>query len=233
MEKPNSYNIQDEDIVCSLQKYKEVHKRTARVLRTLVNIQVNDYVIPKGPSGESPVDFEIMQGQQINPQTELMDMLEQMAINSTDVPIELIQARQSIDYAVQLTMTNSKFLRKVYNRQAKFQKFCTAIVTKIYNAEYNEDTTLTVNLPPPMFLNISNTNQIISNTKEYVNSIWEEDTAEEKDETVKSIYKRKLLQYHLGSYININKHRELYEQARQEAMVNRQEISDDNSEGGY
>lgn len=171
-------------------------------------------------------------GQQIDPKTELLDMLKQMAISSTDVPLEVIQARQSIDYAVQLTMTNSRFLRKVYNRQARYQKFCSSIMTKIYNSEYDEETILTVTLPPPMFLNISNTNQIINNTKEYVNSIWEDDTAEETDEVVKVIYKRKLLQYHLGSYININKHQELYDQAKQEAALKKKEAGTEQDSGG-
>ena len=152
-----------------------------------------------------------------------MNILEEMAINSTDVPLELIQARQSMDYAVHYTMTNSKFLRKIYNRQSKYQKFCSSIVTKIYNAEFNEDTELTVSLPPPMFLNITNTNQIINNTREYVESIWAEDTSDETDEIFKAIYKRKLLNYHLGSYIDIAKHEELRNKAWQEARLKRDE----------
>ena len=199
--------------------------RQVENINNVLNIigRFNDYVIPLGPSGDSPVQFDIISGQNIDIKTDLMDKLEEMAINSTDVTLELIQARQSIDYAVQLTMTNSKFLRKVYNRQAKYQKFCSEILTKLYNGEYNEESSLTVSLPPPMFLNITNTNQIITNTRDYVESIWAEDVADETDEVFKVIYKRKLLNYHLGSYIDISKHEEIKNQAKQEAALKRSE----------
>lgn len=187
----------------------------------------NDFVIPRSSSNETPVEFEIMPGQQINPQTELMEELESMAINATDVPLEVIQSRQSIDYAMQLTMSNSKFLRKTYNRQARYQRYLSDICTKLYNAEYEEDTRLVVTLPPPMFLNITNTNQIITNTKDYVNSIWEDDVSDIEDEITKNIYKRKLLQFHLGTYINVAKHQELLDQAKQEAALKKNEVSGD------
>lgn len=188
----------------------------------------NDFVIPKSASNESPVDFEIMPGQDIRPPSELMEILENMAINSTDIPVELINSLQSVDYASRLTMSNSKFLKAVYNRQGKFQKFMSRIISIIYNSEYNTQSRLSVTLPPPMFLNLNNTNQLISNTKEYVNSIWEEDTSDVEDETVKNIYKRKLLQYHLGSYINVAKHQELFKEAEQEAKAKQKEVSGDN-----
>lgn len=123
----------------------------------------NDYIIPRGPNGDAPIDFEVMQGQDVNPQTELMQKLEEMAINPTDVPIELIQARQSVDYAMTYTMSNSKFLRKVYHRQAQFQIPLSNLFTKLYNAEYNETAKIYIKLPPPMFLSITNTDQLSNN----------------------------------------------------------------------
>lgn len=123
----------------------------------------NDYIIPRGSNGDAPIDFEVMQGQDVNPQTELMQKLEEMAINPTDVPIELIQARQSVDYAMTYTMSNSKFLRKVYHRQAQFQTPLSNLFTKLYNAEYNETAKIYIKLPPPMFLSITNTDQLSNN----------------------------------------------------------------------
>src|SRR5574344_1767116 len=101
-----------------------------------------------------------------------MTMLEEMSVNSTDVPMEMIQMRNSVDYASQLTMSSSKFLRKVYNRQSKFQVNITRIFNKIYNNEFVDDNvTLSVSLPPPMFLNITNTNQMMTNVNEYSQSV--------------------------------------------------------------
>jgi hypothetical protein len=127
-----------------------------------------------------------------------------MAVNSTDVPIELIQARQSMDYAVQYTMTNSKFLRKIYHRQGQYQKFLSIIVTRIYNYEYQENVDLTVTLPPPIFLNITNTSQIINNTSDFASAIAEVRMAEEQNEVKKAIFTKKVKEYYLGSYLDTN-----------------------------
>ena len=125
----------------------------------------NDLVIPRSASGEAPVDFEVIQGQQIDIKDDLMNMLEEMAVNATDVPFEVIQSRQQVDYATHLTMTNTKFLQKIYNRQGKTQKIFSRIVSKIYNYEYNMDTdkhdSITVQLPPPIYLNAQNSSQIV------------------------------------------------------------------------
>lgn len=178
----------------------------------------NDYVVPRNSSGESPIDFEVMQGQQIEFKTELMTVLEEMAVNSTDVPLEMIQMRQSVEYATQLTMTSSKFLRKVYNRQAKYQKNLTRIFSKLYRNEYKDDEVqLTVTLPPPMFLNITNTNQMVTNVQDYANSIAEIELAEEEDEMVKRLAVKSLTLYYLGSYLDLPAIEEVIKQARHEA----------------
>lgn len=178
----------------------------------------NDYVIPRSSSGESPIDFEVMQGQQVEFKTELMTVLEEMAINSTDVPIEMIQMRQSVEYATQLTMTSSKFLRKVYNRQAKYQQNLTRIFNRLYSNEYQDDgVTFTVTLPPPMFLNITNTNQMITNVQDYANSIAEIELAEEEDDLVKRLAVKALTLHYLGSYLDLPQIEDVIKQAKQEA----------------
>ena len=57
---------------------------------------------------------------------------------------------------------------------------------------------------------------------------------DEQDEIFKAIYKRKLLNYHLGSYIDISKHEEIRNRAKQEAALKRSETSSGGGEeGGY
>lgn len=179
----------------------------------------NDYLIPTNGSNEPPINFEVMQGQQINMPTELMDSLEEMAVNSTDVPIELIQARQSMDYAVQYTMTNSKFLRKVYNRQGKYQNFLAVIISKIYNYEYNENVDLKVALPPPVFLNITNTSQIITNTSDFANGIVEIRMGAETNDKKKAIFAKKVKEYYLGSYLDTTMLDKFEDEAAQESSI--------------
>lgn len=186
----------------------------------------NDYIIPRGPSG-SPIDFEVMQGQSVEYQSELMTMLEEAAVNSTDVPMEMIQMRNSVDYASQLTMSSSKFLRKVYNRQSKFQKNITRIVNKIYNNEFEDNITLTVMLPPPMFLNITNTNQMMTNVNEYSQSVAQLILDPDEEETVKNEVIREINKYNLGSYLNIPELEEIAHKAKQRMAAN---TNNDNEE---
>lgn len=205
-------------------------KKTNFNIRQIENIQqvmniigrFNDFVIPVGPSGDKPIDFEVLQGQQINTQPELMDKLEEMAINSTDVPLELITARRSIDYVAQLNMTNSKFLRKVFKSQAKFQVFLSVLMTKLYNAEYMENAEITVKLPPPMFLNIVNTNQLMDNTNSMTDNIvniYCPDQTDDSNGVVKAIFSRNLKLYYLRSYIDSDMVESILEKSKQEAKI--------------
>lgn len=186
----------------------------------------NDYIIPKGPSGP-PIDFEVMQGQTIEYQSELMTMLEEAAINSTDVPMEMIQMRQSVEYAAQLTMSSSKFLRKVYNRQSKFQKPITRIINKIYNNEYDDNITINVILPPPMFLNITNTNQMMTNVNEYSSSVAQLLLDPNEEDDVKNYVVQQINKYNLGTYLNLPELDEIVKKAKQEVAKNKIEESEE------
>lgn len=200
--------------------------RQFKSINSVLNItgRFNDYIIPTNAAGEAPIQFEVVPGQTVEIKNELLDLLEEMAVNSTDVPLELIQARQSMDYATHYTMSNIKFLRKAYKRQGQYQQFLTQLITKIYNCEYNESLQLQVTLPPPMFLNVTNTNQIITNTKEYVQSMVEMDLGEDADPLLKKIYEQDLNEYHLGTYIDTKKNKLILDRARIKAKIEKEKI---------
>lgn len=185
----------------------------------------NDYIIPRGPSGNSPIDFEVMQGQSVEYQTEFMTMLEEMSINSTDVPMEMIQMRNSVDYSSQLTMSSSKFLRKVYNRQSKFQMNLTRIFNKIYNNEFDDNIQTSVILPPPMFLNITNTNQMMTNVNEYSQSVAQLILDPDEEEPVKNEVIREINKFNLGSYLNIPELEDIAHKAKQRIAAESNEKS--------
>ena len=187
----------------------------------------NDYIIPRSPGGQAPIDFEVMQGQQVEWQTEFMTSLEEMAINSTDVPMEMIQMRNSVDYSSQLTMSSSKFLRKVYNRQSKYQKNLTRIFNKIYNNEFDDNIQLSVVLPPPMFLNITNTNQMMTNVNEYSQSVAQLILDPDEQDPIKNEVIREINKYNLGSYLNIQELEDIAHKAKQHVAA---ATNDDNQE---
>lgn len=187
----------------------------------------NDYVIPMNTSGDPPIQFEVMPGQQFDVKTDLMDMLEESAVNTTDVPIELIQARRSMDYAIEYSMSNSKFFKKVIARQASFQRYITRMITMIYNYEYERNDLIEITLPPPLFLSITNTNQIVTNANELATAITDMETSQDSDdpETI-TLFTRNLKRHFLGTYLPMATISSLLEKARIDAA----KMKADNSE---
>ena len=201
-------------------------------INSVLNItgRFNDYIIPRGSDGQSPIEFEVMQGQNIEIKTELLNLLEESAINVTGVPIELIQNRQSPDYAMQLTMSNSKFLRFAYSRQSDFQYQIAYLFTKLYNIEFNNNIRIKVILPPPLFINVTNTNQLIVNTNDYCENITNIVMADEQDELMKARVAKQLKIYHLGAYINMDMINKIIEEAKQESTRQTIAASDEGEE---
>lgn len=204
-------------------------------INNVLNItgRFNDYVIPTNASGDPPIQFEVMPGQNIETPTELMEQLQEMAINTTGIPIEIIQARQSIDYAMQLTMSSSKVLRFCYKRQELYQDLLTRFISPIYNYEYDESTIIDIVLPPPSFINITNTNQLVDNTKGFVQSLVEVEMADEQDEKLKSIYSRELFKHYIGTHLDISAHKNILDRAKILAKKESDESHSDDSMSDY
>lgn len=162
----------------------------------------NDHVIPVGPSGESPVNMEVLQGQDIKTNDDFLAQLEENAIGSTDVPLELVNAIRGIDYAVHYTMSNSKFLKIVYKDQTVCEHAFSTLLTRIYNSEYEANDEIELSLPAPSFLSMTNGANLVENAKSYINAILEVDMANEDDELRNSVA-RKLLRHFLPNHIDL------------------------------
>ena len=204
--------------------------RQIQNLNNILNItgRFNDFVIPVGQSGDAPIQFEVMPGQQFDINSDLYNMLEEMAVNSTGVPIELVQARNSPDFATQFTSSSIKIARTVFSRQAIVEEFMNAVCTKIYNCEYDDNTLVSTELPPPMILNITNTSQMISSTRDYVTQIadyeYEGDDSENADKK-KAEFIRKMMRSMLSSYVKVS----TVERFKQEAEMKIKNTSNDQS----
>ena len=176
-------------------------------MNSIFNIigKYNDHIIPMSQSGEPPITMEVMQGQQIETPTDLMDRMEEEAIESTDVPLEFVNSIRQVDFATRFSMSNSKFLRKVYKRQAICQRLFSNNFRKLYNFEYKEnDTSIHILLPVPAYLAMVNGQQLLDNVKNYVTSLAEI-ICVGKDDEVKNAYIAKLSRYYLGTYVDFDK----------------------------
>jgi len=204
-------------------------------LNTIFNVigKFNDHVIPVSQSGDHPIDFEVMQGQTVETPTDMMDRMEDMAVSSTDVPLEFIQSVNSVDYATRFTMSNSKFLRKVYKRQSICQKHFTQIFRKIYNFEYKEnDMSVKILLPAPAYLNMTNTQQLIDNAKSLTTALSDMRLATEEDEKVKQNFTMLFMQQQLGTYIDFSMVDDIIMQARLMANADKDDpdLADDGTD---
>ena len=153
--------------------------------------------------------MEVMEGQNIDPQQDLLDKLEENAISSTGIPYEMVVARLNLDFATQLTMSNSKFLRFVFKRQSLFEKHLTNIMSTIYNAENELESSVTVNciLPAPLMLNINNLNQIMQLVQDQAQAIADLEYTDTNDQSIdlkKAIFKKNYVHYKLGAYLKQN-----------------------------
>ena len=202
-------------------------------INNVLNItgKFNDFIIPTNASGDSPVQIEVMPGQQFTDNTDRMQQLKEMAINSTDVPFEIIQSRQSVDYAMQLSMSSSRFLRKVYHRQSLYTPFLERIVTKLYNYEFGKHEDLDVILPPPMFINMANTNQLVDNIKQFITTTTEYEMNNIEDEKLKNTYMNELFRYYVGTHVELDEHEKIFTRAM---MMTKEEAKpEEDNDNGY
>lgn len=198
-------------------------------LSNILNVvgRFNDMVIPLSASGDSPIQFELMQGQDIPIKTELMDLLESMAVNSTDVPLELVQNRSQVDYSQRLTMTNINFLRVCLKRQSRTQTMLTKLLNKIYLYEFGENENIKVLLPAPVYQHLTNMPTLVQNVADYANNIivmeyGEVDPDKPLDypqQLERNKFFRKICRHQLSTIINIDLLDEFKQQAKVEAAA--------------
>ena len=178
--------------------------RQIESMNNILNIvgKYNDYVIPIGPSGDAPIQFEVLQGQDINTPTDLMDKMEEMAINATGTPFEMVNSTFQQDFAVRFSMSNSRFLKFVYERQRRTSKIFSIIFTRLYNNEFGTQySEIQIQLPPPVYLTMTNNQQLLDNVSQMADKIIEYELSSAEDE-VKNEFKRLYIRNTLGTYID-------------------------------
>ena len=191
--------------------------RQIESMNNILNIvgKYNDYIIPVGPSGDPPIQFEVMQGQQIESPTDLMEKMEEAAVN-TIMPYEFVNATAQQDFATRFTMSNTRFMKTIFTRQRKTERFFSEIYTKIYNFEFGEkNSSIDIILPPPTYMTFTNNSQLIDNVIQMADKIVETEMAE-MDEDVKTEFKKLYIRENLGTYIDYS----LVERLRELAIVN-------------
>ena len=146
-------------------------------------------------------------------------MLEEMAVNQTGVSLEMVNSRYQESTATHLTMTNSRFLIKIYNRQKKYEKILSRIYTKIYQYEYQTKDILKVELPPPLMLNFQNITQILATANDMIQNIVMMSLGTEQNEMVKITASGKLMKYYFKSFLPMDDINKIIDEAKAEVKA--------------
>ena len=190
--------------------------RQIESMNNILNIigKYNDFIIPIGQSGDSPIQFETMQGQQTDTPTDLMEKMEEAAVNATSVPIELVNSYLQQDFATRFSMSSTRFVKSIFTRQTKTQNFVSKIYTKLYNFEYNENNPyIQVILPPPTYLTVTNTQQMIDSVNQLADKVTDVELAGENDD-VKAEFKKLYVRSFLSTYIDFDAVQKLLDTAK-------------------
>lgn len=215
-------------------KRSNFNLRQIENMNNIMNVtgRFNDLVIPQNANGESPVSFEIMPGQNVEVKTEFMNMLEEMAVNQTGVSLEMVNSRYQESTATHLTMSNARFLIKVYARQKLYEPILSAIYTKLYQYEYNTNSIVKVELPPPIMLNFTNTSQILSMSQELIQNIVQMKFGSSQNEQEKLAFTSLLMEYYYDSFLPMDKINAMADKAKAKTAANKPVSAGGGMDGG-
>ena len=216
-----------------MKSHSNMGMRQIESMNNILNIvgKYNDYIIPVGPSGDSPISFEVMQGQNIETPTDLMDRMQEEAINPI-CPMEMVNASMQADFATRYSMANVRYMKMIFARQAVTQRWISKSYTKAYNYEYFENYSyIEVLLPPPTYLTITNTQQMLDVVLQLSDKIIDSELGDETDET-KSEFKKLLLRNYLGTYLDFNNIERLIQTAKANVELKKNPKTDDGDESG-
>lgn len=162
--------------------------------------------IPTGRSGEKGIDFDILSGQDIQLNTDLMEKLWTNMINGTGVPSVIMNFINEADFAKTLQMANSKFLGRTISYQMDFNPSITELYQKLVkytNVQIPEDIVeqLIFRFNPPKTLNNINSSDIISVADQIVSAIIKAKIGEAESDDTTNILRDKMYDTLIREYL--------------------------------
>lgn len=112
---------------------RNIHLMDLFSYTTLINKIGNgtELYVPLGKGGERPIETEILQGQDIQINNELMELLRNSYILGTGVPSAIMNYLNEADFAKSIEVANSKMNGRVVNYQLDFNGPITEMYKKI------------------------------------------------------------------------------------------------------
>lgn len=119
--------------IARLQQSRQINISDLFSYTTLINKVGNGNAVymPTGRSGERPIETEILSGQDVQLNNDLLEMLKNAYITGTGVPAAILNYLNEADYAKTVEQNNSKFNARVINYQLDFNPSITDMYKRI------------------------------------------------------------------------------------------------------
>lgn len=186
----------------------------------------NEMYIPTGRTNERPIETEILSGQDIQLNSDLLEMLKNAYILATGVPAAIVNYLNEADFAKVVEQNNSKFNARVVNYQLDFNEGITEMYKKILRWSTNLPENIIDNfqftLQPPKTTASNAKSEAINafqTLSEFIVSLYYGDPNESTDPNFKEkvrIFKKKFAAEQLPM-LNMDKIEDLIESSEIEA----------------
>lgn len=134
--------------------------------------------MPRGKNGEKLVEFETMEGQDIDLNTPFEEMLKKMAVLGTGVPSVLMEYVDQVDYAKQIDSANLRMAGRTSSLQSDLEDPCTKLYRILIANSTLDDSikirivnSLKYKLPRPTVLVSTNNSEFMTNLTQLAETI--------------------------------------------------------------
>ena len=135
----------------------------------------DDLVIPKDSDDKHPIDFDIVQGQSVEMDLDILEMIEKIAVDVSGTPLTLIESSANEEFAKAYAVMNLDYMRNVLDRQIDLNPSNEEFVKKILKYDMNDSANdeekntidaLSISFQSPMTLLLTNTVDQVNNAKD-------------------------------------------------------------------
>ena len=139
----------------------------------------DDLIVPIDKDEKKPIDFDIIQGQDIDLNTDFLEMIEKICIESTGTPLQLIETSNDVDFAKSFSILNIKYMRNILDLQVDLNPSVDTFAKYILQTELIDEDKINIikscdfSLQSPMTLLLSNMLDQITNAKDLAGNIAE------------------------------------------------------------
>ena len=131
----------------------------------------HEIYIPVGRSGERGIETEVISGQDVQLNTELMEMLKKQMITAVGVPEVLMNYINEADFAKTLELANTRYQGRIVNYQLDFNRPLTELYRRLMRGSTNIDeqviNSCEYKLNPPKASSVQVTTDILQNYSSY------------------------------------------------------------------